>query len=129
MSGFVESVLDLLSAWGGVSARRMFGGHGLFRQGRMFALVFGDVLYFKVGPANRPDFDAAGTRPFTYARKRNPATVTSYWEAPAELFDDSSAMTAWARKALDAAQESSRSRAAPTARGRPARRTPPRRKP
>ena len=41
---FLAFVLDLLDAWGGVTARKMFGGAGLYRDGVMFALVADDGL-------------------------------------------------------------------------------------
>jgi DNA transformation protein len=101
-SGFVDNVLDLLGAWGGVSARKMFGGHGLYRQGVMFALIADDVLYFKVDDQNRAEFKAASMGPFTYEGKSKPVEM-SYYESPSELFDDGEAMIAWARRAFAAA--------------------------
>ena len=50
----------------------------------------------------RGDFEAAGTRPFVYCRKGE-AISLSYWEAPAELFDDPHEMVRWAQTALGAA--------------------------
>jgi len=41
---FLEYVLDLLSAWGGVTARKMFGGAGLYRDEKMFGLIADDVV-------------------------------------------------------------------------------------
>lgn len=108
-SDFVANVLDLLAPWGGVSARRMFGGYALCRRGLTFAIVADDVLYLKVDDRNRPDFEAAGMEPFTY-EGRNRSVALPYWEAPSELFDDPDAMIAWARRALDAAP---RAKAAP----------------
>ncbi|HEX2113982.1 MAG TPA: TfoX/Sxy family protein [Alphaproteobacteria bacterium] len=101
-SDFVATVLDLLSRWGGVSARRMFGGYGIYRQGLMFALVADDVLYMKVDDQNRPAFQEAGMGPFTYDGKSKTVTLP-YWEAPSELFDDADAMIAWAKDAFAAA--------------------------
>jgi DNA transformation protein and related proteins len=102
-SGFVDNVLDLLSPWGGVSARRMFSGHGIYRQGLMFALVVDDVLYFKVDDGNRGEFEAAGMAPFRYERKSRAKPIEmSYYEAPPELFDDGEAMVACARRAFAA---------------------------
>ena len=101
-SDFVATVLDLLSRWGGVSARRMFGGYGLYRQGLMFALVADDVLYMKVDDANRPAYEVAGMGPFTYDGKSKTVTLP-YWEAPSELFDDTDTMIEWAKGAFAAA--------------------------
>lgn len=106
-SDFVANVLDLLGRWGGVSARRMFSGYGLYRQGVMFALVIDDVLYFKVDDGNRGAFEDAGMGPFSYERKsRDKPVAMSYYEAPPELFDDGEAMAAWARRAFEAALRS-----------------------
>jgi DNA transformation protein and related proteins len=101
-SDFVATVLDLLSPWGGVTARRMFGGYGIYRQGLMFALVSDDVLYLKVDAQNRPAYEAAGVEPFTYDGKNKTVTLP-YWEAPSELFDDPDAMIDWAKGAFAAA--------------------------
>ena len=103
-SSFVGHVLDLLRPLGGVSARRMFGGYGLYKDGLMFALIAEDILYFKADTATEPSFRSAGMHPFTYRRRgRRTPVVMSYWEAPPELFDDAEAMARWAARALDAA--------------------------
>lgn len=102
-SDFVANVLDLLRSWGGVSARRMFGGYGLYRQGVMFALVADDVLYLKVDDRNRGAFETSGLGPFAYDTKSGPITIASYFEAPSDVFDDHEAMLAWARGAFEAA--------------------------
>jgi DNA transformation protein and related proteins len=109
---FVAHVLDLLAGWGGVSARRMFSGFGLFRSGVMFALIAHDTLYLKTDERNRGAFEAAGTRPFVYSRKSEQIAL-SYWEAPAELFDEPEDMIAWARRALDAAMANQKARKRP----------------
>lgn len=101
-SDFVSHVLELLGGWGGVTARRMFSGYGLFRSGLMFALIADDTLYLKVDERTQSDFESAGTNPFTYSR-RGKSVALSYWEAPAELFDEPQEMILWARRALDAA--------------------------
>lgn len=104
-SDFIAHVLDLLSSWGGVSVRRMFGGHGVYRQGVMFALVTDDTLYFKTDDRNRPDFVAAGMRPFAFTKKKRAERIeTSYWQTPPELFDDAEEMVRWAERALKAAR-------------------------
>lgn len=99
---FIGHVLDLLSGWSGLSVRRMIGGYGLYYRGVHFALIADDTLYFKVDEHSRRDFEAAGTRPFVY-RRQSKTVALSYWEAPAELFDDPETMRRWARRAFDAA--------------------------
>ncbi len=51
---FRDYILEMLAPLGGVTARRMFSGAGLYRDGTIFGLIAGDILYFKVDDANRP---------------------------------------------------------------------------
>lgn len=99
--GFVDHVLDLLAPIGAVSARRMFGGYGIYHNQRMFALIADDMLYFKVDDTTRPEFAARDLRPFRY-RRQGRMTEMSYCQAPPEALDDSGAMCVWARRALAA---------------------------
>ena len=91
---FRDHVLDLLEPLGTVSARAMFGGAGIFLDGRMFALVSKDVLYFKVDDENRGDYEAAGMEQFG----RMP-----YFQVPIDVMEDPDAIGDWARGAYGAA--------------------------
>ena len=46
-------LLELLTPLGPISARRMFGGVGLFHGGMMFGLIARDELFLKVNDVNR----------------------------------------------------------------------------
>ena len=102
MSDFIPFVQELLEDWASVSARRMFGGYGLYLEGLMFAIVMNQRLYLKVDEVNRPEFEALGLAPFTYAMKGRDVAL-SYWAAPDTLFDDPQEAVLWARSAWDAA--------------------------
>ena len=39
MSKFVQSLHEVFERFGRIEARRMFGGQGIYHDGRMFALV------------------------------------------------------------------------------------------
>jgi DNA transformation protein len=112
---FLDHLLDQLAGFGPVDARRMFSGVGLFRDGLMIGLVTGDTLYFKTDEANRADFEAAGMAPFAFERQGR-RMVTSYFEAPAEVFDDPDILKRWARSAHDAALRADRARGGKAAR-------------
>jgi len=99
---FVAHVLELLAPSGSVTARRMFGGFGIYRDGLMFALVADDVLYLKTDGTNRGEFEAAGSEPFAYHARRK-RVILSYWRAPEEALDNGATMLAWARSAYAAA--------------------------
>jgi DNA transformation protein len=102
MSDFIPFVQELLEDWAPVSARRMFGGHGLYHEGLMFAIVMDQRLYLKADEVNRPEFEALGLAPFTYAMKGKDVAL-SYWTAPDAIFDEPSEAVRWARSAWDAA--------------------------
>jgi DNA transformation protein len=108
-SEFVEFVLESLRPLGGVSARRMFGGHGIYKDGVMFALIAYDQLYLKVDDGNRAAYDDAGLPHFTYSDKGKTIRMP-YREAPPEGFDDPEILCAWARDAYAAALRTRRQR-------------------
>jgi DNA transformation protein len=102
LSEFIGFLQELLEKWGEVTARRMFGGHGLYHEGLMFAIVMDNRLYLKADDQNRNDFEALGLTPFTYPMKDREVAL-SYWSAPDAIFDDPSQAVHWARAAWDAA--------------------------
>jgi DNA transformation protein len=105
-AALVEHLMDVLRPLGGVAARRMFGGAGLFRDGAMFALISDETLYLKADTATIPAFEAEGCGPFVYDTKKGARTIGSYWRAPELLLDDDEAMLAWCRRAADLAARS-----------------------
>ena len=100
---FVDHVCDLLRALGPVAARRMFGGWGLYLDGRMLALIEGDRLYLKTDRATEARFAEAGCEPFTYEAKGRTISL-SYREAPDGSLEDPDELLPWARLALEAAR-------------------------
>ena len=114
-NGFVEHVVELLAPLGRVSARRMFGGHGVYCDGLFIAIVLDDVLYLKADAESRADFERAGCEIFSYSRSGKVATL-NFYRAPEDAMDAPQRMLPWARKALEAAL---RARAKPRARTRP----------
>lgn len=110
-SEYREFVMDLVAPLGHVTLRSMFGGSGLFYGAIMFGLIADDRLYFKVDGGNRPDFVAAGCQPFTYQRRKTGGRASmSYYEVPADLFDEPESFLEWAREAVDAALRVSRAK-------------------
>lgn len=96
---FADYVTGQMMGLGHVSARRMFGGFGLYHQGLVFALIVDDQLYFKIDDESLPDFLAAGCQPFTYEARGSRVSLR-YYEAPAEVFDEPEVMGDWARRAF-----------------------------
>jgi DNA transformation protein and related proteins len=101
-SEFVSYILELMESFEEVSAKRMFGGYGIFKEGLMFALATNDILYFKTDDYNRFEFERLNLGPFVYTKKNKPVP-TSYYQAPDEVFDSSDEMLRWAHLGFDAA--------------------------
>ena len=116
VSFLLEQMQAALTGTGTVSARAMFGGHGLYfhdlgnnlsNNKIMFALVADDELYFKTDAQNRHDFETRGLGPFVYEKDGKPVSM-SYHAAPEEIFDDPDEMRAWVLSAINAAHRSRR---------------------
>jgi DNA transformation protein len=101
-SPILTHILELLRPLKGVSARAMFGGYEIYKDGKMFAIVVEDELFFKVTGANRAAYHERGLKPFTYERKGKQVSL-SYYQAPAECLDESRIMQEWAESAFGAA--------------------------
>jgi DNA transformation protein and related proteins len=104
--GFVEHVLDLARPAGSVAARAMFGGHGVYIDGTIVAIVVDDVMYLKTDDATRSAFVDLELEPFRYRARDGTSHETSYFRAPDEALESPPAMREWLRGALAAALRS-----------------------
>jgi len=115
-SEFVAFVVDQLAGLGAVRARAMFGGHGIYLDDLMFALVVDDRLYLKADEQTRPVFEARGLVPFTYQRQGREQAL-GFHLAPEEGFDDPAELCRWAAEALAVARRAAARKT--TKKGRP----------
>lgn len=99
---FVKHVVELMQGVGPANARRMFGGHGIFIEGLMFALVADNTLYLKADDVSRPVFESRGLERFTYHKQGKPFSM-SYYAAPEEALESLAEMTDWGNRAFEAA--------------------------
>ena len=84
----------------GVSARAMFGGHGLFKEDVMFAIVDSEGrLYLRADGTTAVAFEAAGSS--QHARM-------PYWEVPEPIREDPEQLQEWAETAAEVAIRSRR---------------------
>ncbi len=96
--------LQRLSPLGEIAERAMFGGYALYLDGVIFALVFGDRLYFKVDDANRPLYEKAGMAPFQYETDSGTQALVSYWEVPDKVRGKPDEFRNWAQEAQRASR-------------------------
>lgn len=101
-SAFVAYLHEVFAEFGPISVRRMFGGYGVYRDGLMFGLVQGDVLYLKADRENQASFTDAGLEAFQYEQKGR-AVRLSYFQAPPAILDDPAEAAVWARRSSEAA--------------------------
>ena len=96
---YLAFVLEQLEGVGNVSARRMFGGVGLYSNDLFFGLVDDDTLYFKTDESNSAEYVARKMPRFMPPVNR-PMGPMGYHQVPAEIIEDAEALVAWARKSV-----------------------------
>jgi DNA transformation protein and related proteins len=107
-SGFLAYVLDQLDGIDDVVSRPMFGGTGLYAGTVFFGIIFHDILYLKVDAQTRVEYERVGMKPFMPYAPRT--TTMQYYEVPAGVLENGEDLTAWARKAIAAAERSASQR-------------------
>jgi len=107
---YPQYVLGQLAGLEHLASRPMFGGVGLYYQGRFFAIIMRDTLYFKVSDANRGDYESRGMNQFrpypdkpTVRNADKPRGTMAYFEVPADVLEDPDECVAWARRSVAAA--------------------------
>jgi DNA transformation protein len=92
----------------GVSARRMFGGAGLYAEGVMFALIDdSEAIFLKADATLRAELAAEGAHPWVYTYPSGPkagqAMEMGYMSLPDAALDEPAVACDWGRRALEVA--------------------------
>jgi len=104
MSDFIEYLHEVFAGFGHITTRRMFGAHGIYRDGLMFGLYAQGRLYLKTDAHNLAQFTAERCEPFRFVQRGKPVQL-SYLSAPDVMLDDRELAAAWAQSAYDAAMQ------------------------
>ncbi|WP_114090296.1 TfoX/Sxy family protein [Thalassospira profundimaris] len=105
---FVAMLTDLFAPLGHITARRMFGGWGIYCDGIVFGLVADDVLFLKADDLCRDVFEA---RHLDMFYPQGPEGICiSYYEIPGDWLEDEDDILPYARVALDAGLRASRTK-------------------
>lgn len=115
-----EFIRDFFASEGVIAIRRMFGGHGIYIDDAIVAIVLRDELLLKVDEASALLFEAAGSRRWCYRREGRTPVAMPYYSVPPEALDDPDAMAVWARRARAAAVRKPKRREKPKVRSRSA---------
>lgn len=83
-----------------ITARGMFGGHGIYKDGIIFGLIVDDQLYFKVDDSNRADYADRDSQPFEYIGAGQKRISVGYWLVPEEVMEDRVEIVHWVNKSV-----------------------------
>ena len=87
-----KEIVDKLEPMGGISSKKMFGGHGIFHEGKMFGIVDSKgMAYLKVDDSLKLSFEEKGA----IQHGKMP-----YFSIPGDIIDDNSELLKWVRKSI-----------------------------
>lgn len=86
------SISSKLEPLGGITTKKMFGGHGIFHEGKMFGIVDSKGQGFlKADESNKADFEELGA----HRHFKMP-----YFSIPKEVMDSPDLIITWAKKSI-----------------------------
>lgn len=87
-----EDIVERLAPLGPVKWKKMFGGAGIFLNGKMFALVNHDgYAHLKVNDTNRDRYESAGCTRFC---------TMPYYSIPEDVLADDDRLLEWAEASV-----------------------------
>ncbi len=97
----IAFALELFEGLGEVTHRKMFGGLGLYHNGKIFAVMMSDGhVLLKAQGGFEKRVAAEGWQPWTYETKSGATARMPYWRLPDVALDDPETATELARQAL-----------------------------
>lgn len=98
-----EDLEDMFRAFGHVSIRKMFGGKGIYVDGRIVAVMLRGDLLIKGDATSAPEIEADGGVRWAYTHNKTGKDVQMpYWTLPEIALDDDDERRRFARLAVDA---------------------------
>ncbi len=97
---YVEYILELLTTFGNVTAKRMFGGYGIYKEKIIFALIADNELYFKVDATNRNDYKLHNSTQLIFESKGKKLAMP-YWKVPIEILENEDMLIQFAEKSYN----------------------------
>ncbi|CAF3786768.1 unnamed protein product [Rotaria magnacalcarata] len=62
----IVNIINLLSPYGYIKIRAMFGGYGVYKDSVIIGIIVDDELYFKVDKQSAEIYELKGSKPFCY---------------------------------------------------------------
>ncbi|MEQ8880085.1 MAG: TfoX/Sxy family protein [Cyclobacteriaceae bacterium] len=101
---YLNFLKDQLSGIGEFETKKMFGGHGFFKDGLMFGMLGSGTFRLKVNESNEQDYIDKGMKPYYSDKKKK---GMPYWEVPADVLENRTELSKWALKSVSIAIKSS----------------------
>jgi len=98
---FLEFVREKLSELEGLNIRKMFGGAGVFMDGKMFGIIHEASFFLKADEDLGRDFMEMGMDRFQPYKDRK--MKMPYFEVPEEILEDNEELASWARRSIEIA--------------------------
>jgi DNA transformation protein and related proteins len=108
-----EVIREIFEPVGRVQFRRMFGGHGIYLDGLIFALEIDGDIFMKTDDVNRGFFESRGSRRFTYEKLGKVTLLPGCWSLPAAAYDDADELRELTRSSLAASERARERKAIP----------------
>lgn len=88
----VHRLMEKLSPIEGITSKTMFGGNGIFHDGKMFCIIDSKgEIFFKVNDTNKMDFESRGS----HRHSKMP-----YFSIPMDIFEDDETFLDWVDKSI-----------------------------
>ena len=93
---------DMFAGLGPVTIKKMFGGKSVYFQGVILAIETDGEIFLKADSISAPQFEAAGSRQWSYDGKGKTVKMP-YWTVPDAALDDPDELKNWTMLAYEAA--------------------------
>jgi TfoX/Sxy family transcriptional regulator of competence genes len=103
-SNFLEYIVyDIFGEHEPITSRAMMGAHILYYEGKAFAIIEKDELYFKGSKELLDWYIKRGSKQFTYSKEGKNAHLY-YFSVPTEIYEETSSREEWLDVALSVAK-------------------------
>ena len=97
------TLYDIFGEGEPITARQMMGAHILYYEGKTFAIVEGEELYFKGSKGLSSWYLSRGSKQFTYKKEGKDAYLL-YFMVPVEIYESKDSLHEWLDIALSVAK-------------------------
>ncbi len=95
---YLVYIMERLQPHGPIKSRAMFGGHGIYYNDVIFAVIVENELYFRTDEDTKQAFEAYESKPFVYEGMKKPVKMP-YHRIPEEILENSDELPYWIERA------------------------------